>query len=970
MKTGKISLRPGILALLLAAMLLTLSGCVPDLKKGDAAEFVRNAAEAITLREDKPELFHSGDDILVDLENEPKFQPYFAILDMQAEADPGDPELVRYSCRIPGPVGIAFNAAFDKYFSGNEKFSPFIEVSGEVRVLPAEDGGRQIDISGRDNVFAAYAALRYVNPLYFSVNGVDISKGVTNDNLNSVLNVLLSQANGAYAGLAGKTPQEYSDEVTVPQLQEYQQNFQLIRASGNDTGYGWKNWVHSKPLIWKIVFGGLAAAAVAGIIWGIIHKIIQAFKERKKGKGKKADNLRRSADSYTAQSAEEYDSRLEGISGEATFGFNTYRSFRDAYLEAPGYDLDSNVHAAAKSAILMALNPDREEGSEETLRFLCKNIHLGLHYENYSMGGKEKTGEAVRQEVLTCAGWSAAALGRLLARKMEAADIPKNREKLEKAIDAINLTGGRLQEKAKERTALARSIKGEYDPDAQEKVRKIKSIDDELKQLETEYNKGIGGYMLDNGDLPLAYLAFLLGDSQNQFPRFIKQGVIMGLVDWLVANRNVKPAEELLRNVVAVRAQMIQSDNELTFFEVRAPRYCSRNDYALLLADVLHCANPSLKYGDAGELLNTAEKEIPGVMEMLRACPLRLIDPANKGTQGFYQFKPYVHAAWTQYIPPTDTGKVIRRYHEVDDRTKPLSSGLNLSLFRDARAVIPTLYHEYQHFRGDRNEASVFLKTQLFSIKFYKKYPDAEAKADSVFAQLTTLLGLPPAPAKREAFNALIEKYYGKQLPKEQAERRADLEIAQLNGFIDRGNKQQTWDPDKKWPRFSENEDRENMKLIREIVIRFATVPKSLDENAFKLILAGKPSTPCELVEMPVSTTLQGVADFRGMKEGIEIWLSDILAEMLSGDPGDDLLRAGNLLHRAGLSSGEAYKKLEEHIFDKEAHNPKTVAKYLKKAEALARAEGRETIEADDLVKALLRNPTKTMGNAGFKKLK
>ncbi len=227
-------------------------------------------------------------------------------------------------------------------------------------------------------------------------------------------------------------------------------------------------------------------------------------------------------------------------------------------------------------------------------------------------------------------------------------------------------------------------------------------------------------------------------------------------------------------------------------------------------------------------------------MKMLHACLLRIIDPANRTTLGFYHFNPYVHAMWTRYQPPLHTGTVIKRYHEVDDRTKPLSSGLHLSLFRDPYAVIPTLFHEFQHFNGDPNEASVFLKTQMFSIKFYKKYRDADARNDGVFAQLTALLGMPPGADKTDKLNDIIERYYGKCISEEEAESHADQEIARLNNIVDMANDQETWDRDIKYPYLDDENDSYNRDLIRRIIIRYDTVPKSITKREFEAIISGQ----------------------------------------------------------------------------------------------------------------------------------
>ena len=153
--------------------------------------------------------------------------------------------------------------------------------------------------------------------------------------------------------------------------------------------------------------------------------------------------------------------------------------------------------------------------------------------------------------------------------------------------------------------------------------------------------------------------------------------------------------------------------------------------------------------------------------------------------------------------------------------------------------MIPTIFHEYQHFKGDRNEASVFLKTQLFSIAFYRKYKQANVRVDGVFAQLTSLLGMPPSVDKLGEFNGLIERYYGKQVGEDEAKLRGDAEIMRLNLAIDAANAAETWDPEKKLPRLDDTGDAENRDLIRDIVIRFATVPKSITEEEFRMITNG-----------------------------------------------------------------------------------------------------------------------------------
>ena len=976
----------GLLALLIA-LALTLSGCsllephAPDYTQGDNAAFVQAVARAVTLRVDDPSLFDAGEyPIRYDLETEPSLQPWIAMLNFRATVDEDDPSLVHYSCKIPGVVGSCFNMAYGVCFVANEAYSKWVEMEGDVRVLTEEDGSRRIDISGGDNAFAAYAALRYVNPLFFSLKGIDISKGIPDEKYADGLNILLNRGCEAYADALGVDTQEYADTVVIPELKEYQNHIATIARASTCQGYGFWNSFYGTSTTVKILGLAVAALAVIGILWGLIRLIVRSIKNRKeKEKKKPRIHLPKDIISNNLSAA----LLLDGLSEKAVdVRGRTYRDFcerTEGYKNFP--DL-KEVRAAAKMAAVLAQKP--EEQKNDSLRLLCKMIHLGLHADSMPVPDGVNA-EAYRRELLTAAGWAAAALGRTIVKKLSPGDIAGCMERLPRAMDKSNETVGKLRESYEERKKLGLRIKAleagaeteAFDGTVSRMgeinalVEKYKRINETVDALELEFSKGLGGYILENGDLPLGLLVFLLRDSQNRFPRFIKQGAIMGLVDWLVDHRSHPEAGKLLETVVAVRKELICSDNELTFFEVRAPYGCTRKDYAVLLADVLHCANPSAQYGSAEELLSIAEKEIPGVMDMLYACPLRLIDPANQRSLGFYKMKPYVHAMWVQYTPPLHTGHVISRYHEVDDRTKPLSSGLNLHLFRDCYAVIPTLFHEYQHFKGDRNEASVFLKTQLFSIAFYKKYKEADDKADGVFTRLTTLLGLPPAADKREQLNALIRQYYGQQMSEQAAEELANAEIAGINRFVDQANANETWDPEVKMPRLNAVEDKKNHALIRDIVIRFATVPKSVTAEEFDEILSGKAQTLPELAGLPFSASMEAIANKLGTKEGVDMWLHHILAIAMDHDAGRSGVDASEaeaisfLMRKNGLDVTNSKLKLQELVFDHAAHDPKSLPDYLRKAAARAREEEDTAVRPQHLLFALLKKPTATMRNAG-----
>jgi hypothetical protein len=496
--------------------------------------------------------------------------------------------------------------------------------------------------------------------------------------------------------------------------------------------------------------------------------------------------------------------------------------FEDSDIFLNNFKQNASEENKIKAAIIYTQFPQK---AENHCRDLCRWIQNGINTDSGNV---------------TLAGWSAAALGRILTADMTPDDIEPNMERFSLAVDRHNQLVEDYR-KAKNEIDSYQDLsktKPLFDPSGQINLLSVpQSLFKHTKDLQEELLSGMGIYMLDNGDKPFAYLIHILRDNQSRIPRFIKQGVIMGLLDWLIANASHPKARELLEMVAAVRADLIRSDNELSFFEVRVPKNCIRDDYARIFEMVLHSANPSIQFCNTKDLLELAEKEVPGCMEMLRNYPLRLIDPVNRGTLGFYRFEPYVHAMWVQYQQPKDTGKVISRYHEVDDRTKPLSSGLNLQLFRDIYSVIPTLFHEYQHFKGDPNEASVFLKTQVFSISFYKRYTSAKASRDAVFARMTEVVGQPPLTEKCEALNELIKQFYGVKVTREKATAHADNRIAELNNAIAQINQQETWDPEIKFPLFTIDEDVINRDLIHDIIIRWDMTPKSITASEFQKII-------------------------------------------------------------------------------------------------------------------------------------
>jgi hypothetical protein len=457
-------------------------------------------------------------------------------------------------------------------------------------------------------------------------------------------------------------------------------------------------------------------------------------------------------------------------------------------------------------------------------------------------------------EEITLAGWSLAAIGRAVARNLKPENIDQEMKRFQelwechfeklKPLSDLNSQLKSLLRMREEgdvkplvadafaESSLANFGISPLDVKVQLLMEQIRQ--EEARVRETLENGVLHG-IIASDCIPIGYLMHILTDTTVGYDNFVKQGVVMGLLDYLAEHGDKPNVAPLLDQCLAARARLISDSQEMSFFEVRVPSDSLPDEYAAILKIVLHYANPLLQYGDASELMRLAASSIPGVMSLLRHCPLRLIDPGNLGKEGFYQFEPFKHALWTQYIQPRGSGQVTRRYHQVLDLAAPCAAGLNVRLFTDVYRPVPVLFHEYLHFLGDQNEASVFLRTHMFSLRFYRRHRAAKPGADTVFVALCELLGKKPNPQNVHRLNDLIVRYYGPRKDLAAAEKDADETIASRNRGLLEMQKQETWHPEVWYPQLGVG-DEPCGKMIRDIVIRYATTPRTITAKEFRRI--------------------------------------------------------------------------------------------------------------------------------------
>ena len=72
----------------------------------------------------------------------------------------------------------------------------------------------------------------------------------------------------------------------------------------------------------------------------------------------------------------------------------------------------------------------------------------------------------------------------------------------------------------------------------------------------------------------------------------------------------------------------------------------------------------------------------------------------------------------------------------------------------------------------------------------------------------------------------------------EKASEHADQKIKSLNDLISMANQQEKWDPEIKFPLFTDDEDSVNLDNIYTIIVRWNTTPRSITKDEFSKILS------------------------------------------------------------------------------------------------------------------------------------
>jgi len=707
-------------------------------------------------------------------------------IDISVYVDPAYTNQVFFSCTIPGGATATIFNIVDQNFniSESESISKNIPLKGSIKILTNPKTGKKlIDISEEKDPFSLCLNIAYNGLMEESIKPGDLN---TDEGFsNTVKNVTLVVGN-AYNSIVDE---KYFSDVFMPDLKKILEVIMQARSlnknntATNDTKrLQQENITGQTDAIKNININYRIIIYITGIVIFIIIVGVIWFANIKKNKKKKALQKIR-----------------EGV---------------------PSAKQVKSFTSPDQTFVKSKLKEQIKDFSIESNSFKQGQIVFG----DYSP-------DKITSSDTTRTGWSIAALGKLITQDCTPEKFKASIEDFEKKIIPKYNNDLSAYESKRQELMTIQENKDKSNELSQYDIRNKYSL---FQTLNERLEKGILAYADEEGILPFAFFMQVINDNQSRFDRFVRQGAIMGMIDFFMKYRNDEIIKPYFESLIAARANMINSDNYMSFFEVRAPLECTVKQYAAILKEVLHCANPTVQYCDTEKLMKIAEKEIPGIMDLLINFPLRLIDPGNTSTEGFYNFEPLRHAMWVNYTPPLNVGQVNRRYHEILDMTLPNSSGLNIRLFTDPYAAIPVMFHEYNHYMEDPNEASVFLKSYAFSLKFYRKYKQANPEKDFAFVALKGMLGKSINPKYFQELNNLILRYYGMPKSKEEAVYAAEDFLQQKNLFIDYSNEQEKWCPEIKMPKLNDKEDKQNADIIKGIIIRFAQVPRTITKEEFK----------------------------------------------------------------------------------------------------------------------------------------
>ena len=216
---------------------------------------------------------------------QPPFQPVLTVFDLELTRDEHDPDLIHYSCTLPGAAGVALTMLTGYFYKNMDDYCPRVPVSGTLRFT---DGAvRRLSTENPDNPFYLMLSLRYlteeelVMPADFKIFG-----NYSDTEFPVVLEALTRTVSEFYGDMLGQTG--YYESAAKADMESVVQNLDVLTAKsvtvfdaimGDYLDLKWNEKVLrdiTSNSIWLFGIIILASLVIVPIIFLMIKKQITA----------------------------------------------------------------------------------------------------------------------------------------------------------------------------------------------------------------------------------------------------------------------------------------------------------------------------------------------------------------------------------------------------------------------------------------------------------------------------------------------------------------------------------------------------------------------------------------------------------------------------------------------------------------------------------------------------------------------
>ncbi|OWY25788.1 hypothetical protein C7N43_31680 [Sphingobacteriales bacterium UPWRP_1] len=253
---------------------------------------------------------------------------------------------------------------------------------------------------------------------------------------------------------------------------------------------------------------------------------------------------------------------------------------------------------------------------------------------------------------------------------------------------------------------------------------RFEQLEEKIKELSLE---------LSAGNLLLRVVA-----NEVNNPAYIRQHALAGLQTLLGSSSLDSASKDHISSTIAKSAERMSQSERDHFYEVRLYSGSSIGELCYFIRLALNGVNSDLQPATSPNLADALlkfESEFNDLISFLERYPLQItaISPTHTTILGYYLETGYNPMWWTRYIPNSahsafagahghHLGEVKARYIEISNLTEPNAMGIANICFTHPLLLLPTIFHEYQHYKGEKREVAVWVMEHLFTRHIIAKY--------------------------------------------------------------------------------------------------------------------------------------------------------------------------------------------------------------------------------------------------------